>query len=257
VLERRGELPQLRESDIVACVSDEVATEVIRLGVDPARVLVSPMSVDPERFRPDSEIRDARRRELGLEDEFVVGWVGSFRQFHGLDILVDAFAELVTAVPNARLLLVGEGLEHQAIEDQAERVGIRESVIFTGAVAHLDVAPLVDAMDAAVVTARSDESFHYSPLKMREYLACGTPVVAPRAGEVPRTVEDGVTALLHDPGDRDGLCGALQRLAGDSELARRLGLAGRELVLETGTWDVQLERLLGMLEGTREGSRPS
>ena len=81
------------------------------------------------------------------------------------------------------------------------RSGIADAVVLPGAIAHTDMPEFIAAMDVAVVSARPDAGFHYSPLKLREYMACGVPVVAPRLGEIPRTVHDGEDALLHPPGD--------------------------------------------------------
>jgi glycosyltransferase involved in cell wall biosynthesis len=99
-------------------------------------------------------------------------------------------------------------------------------------------------MDTAVVTARADQNFHYSPLKMREYLAAGVPVIAPRIGEIARTLTDGVDALLYEPGDRSAFAACMRRVADDRDLGGSLGKAGRQLMLRTGTWAVQLDRLL-------------
>ncbi len=102
-------------------------------------------------------------------------------------------------------------------------------------------------MDVAVLTARSDADFHYSPLKLKEYMAAGRAIVAPRIGDVARTLSDGMNALLYEPGDVDGLAHALSRLLEDSALRTRLGLAARRDVEQDGTWDAQLKKTLATL----------
>jgi len=243
LLERHAERPQLLESDVVAVVSEEVAAEVVRLGVDERRVLVSPMAVDAERFAPGSAGADVRAR-FGLDGAFVVGWTGSFRKFHGLDAAIDAFAQLLHTAPGSRLLLVGDGAERSQLERQARTLGIGDAVVFAGAVAHEDLPALLGAMDVTVVTARAGEGFHYSPLKMREYLAAACPVVAPNVGDIGRTVTDGVDGLLYEAGDVTGLARCLNSLHADADLRASVGAAGRTLMLEHGTWKVQLDRLL-------------
>jgi glycosyltransferase involved in cell wall biosynthesis len=242
-VERYGEQPQLRESDVVACVSDEVADELVRLGVGRNQILVSPMAVDAERFTPSVSGAETRRA-LGLIDTFVVGWVGSFRGFHGLDSLVEAFGVLHARVPRTRLLLGGTGAELANVRDHAARLGIEDAVVLPGAIAHLDMPELVAAMDVAVVSARPGSGFHYSPLKLREYMASGVPTVAPRLGEVPRTVRDGEDALLYPAGDAEALAAQLLRVYDDEALRSSLATRGRELVIATATWDVRLEELL-------------
>lgn len=243
ILTRIGELPQLAASDVVVCVSYEVAAEIIRLGVERRRVLVCPTGVDPERFGPETS-GDAVRERYGLAGQFVIGWTGSFRSFHGLEVAVEALACLRRDAPDSRLLLVGDGFDRPRIEAVASSMNVADAVIFTGAVPHLELPQYLAAMDVTVLTTRPGEPFHYSPLKLREYLASGRPVVAPRIGDIARTLEDGKTALLFDLGDTTGLARHLSALRHDAELRSQLGRAGRELILKTGTWDVQLERLL-------------
>ena len=190
-LERHGERPQLLRSDVVLCVSDEVVDEVLRLGVDERRVLVSPMAVDADRFTP-SVSGTAVRERFDLVGSFVVGWTGSFRTFHGLETALEAFAVLRREAPDSRLLLVGDGSERSNLESLARTLGISHDVVFAGAVAHQDLPAYVAAMDATVVTARRGQPFHYSPQKMREYLATGRAVVAPRIGDIARTLTDDV-----------------------------------------------------------------
>ena len=240
LVERYGERPSLRSSDVVACVSDEVAAQSRRLGVSPDRIVVSPTAVDT-RFADE---RADRRADLGLGGALVVGWAGTFRRFQGVDTVVDAFAVLHRSHPSARLLLVGDGAERSHVEQTVARAGLREATCFTGAIAPRDVPRYLNTMDVAVVSALPGEGFHYSPLKLREYLACGRAVVAPRVPDVEAFVTDGVHARLYDTGNVSELAGALAELGQDRALRSRLGAEGRALVLATATWDVRLDTLL-------------
>jgi glycosyltransferase involved in cell wall biosynthesis len=242
-LERHGERPQLQRSDVVLCVSEEVAAATVLLGVDEARVLVSPMAVDPARFAATVSGAEVRAR-YGLDGCTVVGWTGSFRRFHGLEVLVEAFRIAHEARPRLRLMLVGEGPRRGETEALATRLGLGGAVVFTGAVPHRRVPEHVRAMDVAVVVARAGEDFHYSPLKMREYMAAGVPVVAPRLGEVDRSLDDGVDGALYDAGDVAALARHLVHLHDDPALRATIGTNGRSAVHRTGTWAVQLEGLV-------------
>lgn len=242
-MERFAEMPQLRRSDVICCVSEEVAVELRTLGVDPGRILVSPMAVDASRFNPAVSGDDIRRR-FGLGDAFVVGWIGSFRGFHGLDSVVESFKELHDVDPDVRLLLVGSGSEQASVEDLARQLGLTDAVVFAGAMGNLEIPSAIAAMDVALVSARAGDAFHYSPLKLREYLASGCAVIAPRLGEIPRTVIDGEEVLLYEPGNTGELAGHLQRLHDDAELRSILADAGRDVAMKTSTWDVRLDDLL-------------
>jgi glycosyltransferase involved in cell wall biosynthesis len=243
LLERFGEQPQLRESDVVACVSEEVATELARFDVPRERILVSPMAVDVEQFNPEVSGAGVRRR-LGLTDAFVVGWAGTFRSFHAVDDIVVAFAGLHRGSPSARLLLVGTGAEEEHIRGLANRLGIAGAVVFTGPVPNLAMPEYLAAMDVTVVSAPAGAEFHYSPQKLREYLGLGRAAIAPRLGEIPTAFEEGTHLLLYEAGNVDDLSDAMCRLRDDAELRRRVGSAGWERVLATATWDVRLEELM-------------
>jgi glycosyltransferase involved in cell wall biosynthesis len=113
-------------------------------------------------------------------------------------------------------------------------------------------------MDAAVVLAEPGVDFHYSPLKLAEYLACGVAVVAPRAGAIPAQLTDGVHALLVDAGDATQLTRCLTWLRDRPEERARLGRQGRAAALAHWSWDHSVERVVGALErlgATERGTR--
>jgi glycosyltransferase involved in cell wall biosynthesis len=158
-----------------------------------------------------------------MDRQLRVGWVGGFRPFHGLEVL-PAFADkLHGEVPQAVLYLVGTGPLRRQVEAQmADRPWVR----LVGPVPHQDVPRWIRCFDVAMLAAASS-AFHYSPLKLYEYLACGTPVVAPDVGDIAREVIDGEDALLVPPGDPDAIVGAVGKLLRDPTSRRRLSHAAR------------------------------
>ncbi|MDP1806243.1 MAG: glycosyltransferase, partial [Acidimicrobiales bacterium] len=188
-LERTAEAPALRAATLVACGTDLVAEQAVRLGVPERRLIVTPTGVDLARFdRPVD--RTATRQVLGLGDDFVVGWVGSFRAFHRVEQLIDAAA----LVGRVTLLLVGDGPERARLEQRAAAAGVRAH--FPGMVAHDELPSMLAAMDVGVVLAAPDVPFHYSPLKAAEYLAAGLPVVAPAVAQLAERLDAGSNAEL-------------------------------------------------------------
>jgi glycosyltransferase involved in cell wall biosynthesis len=250
LLERTAESPVLRSADLVACGSDEIAEQVKGLGVSPDRLLVTPNGVDPEMFSPDRDGAGVRSR-LGLVGRYVIGWVGSFRPFHGLEMALEAMLAVESKIPEATLMLVGDGLERERIEETVDTLGLR-NVALTGAVGYLEIPEYVAAMDVAIITDRGSGSFHYSPLKLREYMSAGKAVIAPRVGEMSRWLTDGEDAVLIESGDTDGMATALIDLHGRPELRERLGAAARQKILDQATWDIQLLRIDAALHGAQE-----
>jgi glycosyltransferase involved in cell wall biosynthesis len=239
-LERFGESPALRGADLVACGSDVVAEQVHRLGVRDERILITPTGVDLGLFSPrsgPSPVRD----ELGLRDKFVVGWVGSFRRFHALEQAVDAVARM----DNAVLLMVGDGPERARIRRLARDRGVTAK--FTGTVPHAELPDYLAAMDVALVLATPGQVFHYSPLKLAEYLAAGLPVVSPRVAQLADRLTDDVDAMLVPPGDAQALANSLQQLQDDYALRERLGKAARAAAEARWSWDHEVRRILAAL----------
>lgn len=246
-LERRGERPSLLCADVVACGSDDVVEQVLRLGVPEERILLTPSGVDLDLFAALPDPGPVRER-LGLDGRFVVGWVGSFRRFHALERAVDA----VAALPGASLLLVGDGPERPRVEQRARELGVH--AVFTGTVPHNELPTHLAAMDTAVILAPPRGPFHYSPLKLGEYMAAGLPVVAPTVGQLTQRLTDEVDALLVPPHDTPALTEALRHLQHDPGERARLAKAARATAEAEWSWDHQVRRVLEAVEATR--SRP-
>jgi glycosyltransferase involved in cell wall biosynthesis len=141
--------------------------------------------------------------------------------------------------------MVGDGPERPRVERLADEVGVR--AVFTGTVAHDDVPDHLAAMDVAILLATPGQAFHYSPLKLAEYLAAGLPVVAPNVGDLPSRLTDGTDAVLVAPGEVEALAAALRRLQSDPAQRARIGQNGRELAIRSWSWDLQVRRTLTAL----------
>jgi glycosyltransferase involved in cell wall biosynthesis len=228
LLERVAEVPQLRRADVVSCVSSEVGRAATARGATRERIVITPCTADPHRFHPQVDGTAVRER-LGLAPDHVVfGWVGSFRRFHGLHDIVRAFRLVVDRLPDARLLLVGDGAEQPAVRRHLTELGLLGRTLLPGAVPYEEVPPYVAAMDVTLVTAERSEDFHYSPLKLREYLAAGRAVVSGRVGQVKEEFTDGVHVEMYEVGDVASLAAAMLRLGTDPDHRARLARAGHD-----------------------------
>jgi glycosyltransferase involved in cell wall biosynthesis len=209
----------------VCCVSADVAAAMQHWGTVPAgRVSVVLNGIDTEVYGNRAE-RDALRRELGLPEEAVViGTVGRLAEVKRQDLLLEAFAQLAGEFANLRLLLVGEGPEREALESLAERLGVREKVVFAGYQANPE--RFLAAMDLFALTSRHEAL----PLSLLEAWASGLPVASSAVGGIPKVVEDGVTGLLFPSGKQAELVHCLRRLLTDATLRARLSAAGKSQV---------------------------
>ncbi len=236
------------------CVSDEVAAYLEGFPCARGKVHVVSNAVNPERFPVDG--KPALAVPPGV---FTVGFVGTLKTWHGLPLLVEAFALLHARRPGARLLIVGDGPELDKLRADVNTRGLTEATHFTGAVANGQVPGLLAAMDVAVAPYPNLARFYFSPLKVFEYMAGGVPVVASRIGQLEKLIEPGVNGLLVPPGDAPALAAALERMCLEPELRKRLGRAGRATVLGKHTWDKVAQRILqiGGVALTREGEAPA
>jgi glycosyltransferase involved in cell wall biosynthesis len=144
-------------------------------------------------------------------------------------------------MPDVRLTLAGEGEMTQALKRLADRLGLRSHVEFVGFVPNERIYSLLQDHHVMVMpSVMESESFGVAVL---EAAACGRPAVASRVGGVPAVLRDCETGLLVPPGDEVALAEAILRLAGDLELGRRMGLAGRAQVEAEYRWEDSLERM--------------
>ncbi|HLW72298.1 MAG TPA: glycosyltransferase family 4 protein [Candidatus Binataceae bacterium] len=212
-----------------------------RLGVDaPIRLIAN--GVDTEWFRPG--IMPASPAPQGA---LTVGFVGSLKPWHGLDTLVEACARLRLRDHELRLLMVGDGPGRAALTERLRAPDVTFAAELSGAVEQARVPALLASMDIAVAPYPPLANFYFSPLKIFEYMAAGLPVVASRIGQIEEVIEDGRTGLLCPPGDVAALADALERLAADPGLRRKLGMAARAAMLADRSWDSVLTRTLAGL----------
>ncbi len=212
-------------------VSDEVAAHLERFPTARGKISVVPNGVRPERFR--ERLTPALPARPGV---FTVGFVGTLKAWHGLSVLVEAFALLHERLADTRLLIVGDGPERGRLATELAGHGLQAVSYFTGAVSAEAVPALLASMDAAVAPYPKLEDFYFSPLKVLEYMAAGLPVIASRIGQLEKLIVPEATGLLVPPEDANALADALERLQAQPALQARLGRAARAAVLRKHTW---------------------
>jgi glycosyltransferase involved in cell wall biosynthesis len=229
---------KLRRADAVAVVSTRLRDYLAeRHRVDPAKFVVAPNGADLEVFSP----RAPRDPDIGWDpaEAPVVGFVGSFRKWHGVEHLGRMLKEVGAARPAARFLMVGDGPEIDVTRNLAKPLGDR--VRFTGRVPHARVPALVASFQIGVLP---ETLFYGSPLKMIEWMAAGKAVVAPAYDPVREVLQDGVEGLLFQPGNADEMIRAVLALIDDPALRRRLGTAAAERAAASLSWEDNARKVL-------------
>lgn len=209
-----------------------------------------------ELFRPDVE---PRRLDVP-EDARIVVFSGSFRPWHGADVLVRAAARALEREPRAFFLFVGGGPAREEAERLARELGVSERALFTGAVAYDDMPSLLETARVGVAPYQPSRlgqmklGFYWSPLKVFEYMAMALPVVTLDVPPLREIVRPGEEGLLVPEADVDALAAAVIELLQDPARAEAMGRAGRDRVVARFSWQAhcaELERILCDLVGAR------
>ena len=135
-LTRAMETWVLRRADAVTCICEGIRQDLVSRSIPGEKITIVPNAVDASRFQPLEKRDSILERELSLEGKKVVAFIGSFYEYEGLDLLVDAMPDLLVARPDIRLLLVGGGQVADAISARVAELGLSDKVIMTGRVPH-------------------------------------------------------------------------------------------------------------------------
>ncbi len=209
-LSRALETHVLRNVDAITCICEGLRSDIAARGIDPARIGVIPNAVDIDEF-PPIEVRDrALENEYELRGQQVLGFIGSFYGYEGLDLLIKAMPEILRARPNTKLLLVGGGPQEGALRAQAARLGIAHRVVFTGRVPHGLVPRYSSLIDVFVFPRKPMRLTELvTPLKPLEAMAQRRLVLASDVGGHRELIEHGRTGLLFRHSDAGALAAAV------------------------------------------------
>ncbi len=222
-------------ADRIIAVSQAVKDHLVAQGTDGHRIDVVYNGIDPERYYMPMPEAEAKAR-LGFTPEQVVfGIVGHLSARKGHTVFLDAFARIANDLPEAAALFVGEGVQREALEQQARDLGIASRVIFAGFQG--DVLPYYAAMDVVVLPAVSIEGLGRVTL---EGGLLGRPAIGSDMGGIPETIREGETGYVVPAGDALTLADRMGRLGGDADLRRRMGATARAWVGKTFTIEAMI-----------------
>ncbi len=252
------ETAALRRADAVTCICEGLRHDIVNRGVPASKVTVIPNAVDPDKFLYDLTPDRALKESLGLEQCRVLGFVGSFYAYEGLDLLLGAFPEILRCHPDVRVLLIGGGPEEENLKQQARTLGIAAQVVFAGRVPHAEVNRYYSIIDALVYARHSMRLTELvTPLKPLEAMAQGNLFVASDVGGHRELVRDGDTGILFKAGSRQALVDALHKLLTTADRWPALRLAGRRFVEAERTWAASVARYREVYARARQASRVS
>lgn len=239
--------------DHVTCICEGLRADIVARGIPSERVSVIPNAVDADAFSagaaPDLELK----RTLGLDGAEVLGFIGSFYAYEGLDLLLEALPAILKRRPNARVLLVGGGPQESNLKQQVAAMGLEGKVVFTGRVPHEEVGRYYDLVDVLVYPRHPMRLTELvTPLKPLEAMAQQRVFVASDVGGHRELVRDGETGVLFRAGNAVALADAAARLLAEPERWPLIKAAGRAFVERERTWRNSVARyqaIYGRLTG--------
>ncbi len=253
-LAKKIEILNAKAADVVVVVSQPLKSQLVERGAESGKILVNPNGVDPEIYSPEVDGSDIRRKH-SLEDKIVVGFIGTFGQWHGAEVLVKAYGLLLQNHPNlrntTRLLMIGDGVSMAEVKDQINNYNISEQVTLTGIIPQKEGPSHLAACDLLVsphVPNPDGTPFFGSPTKLFEYMAMGKGIVASDLDQIGEVLEHDRTAWMVKPGDAESLMLGLKTMIDNPEIPRRLGEAARREVVAKYTWKEHTRKIIDKLK---------
>jgi PEP-CTERM/exosortase A-associated glycosyltransferase len=242
-LTRSQETWVVKQADAVTVICDGLRGDLIKRGIPGEKITVIPNAVDIEKFSLSGGPDPALKAQLGLEGSRVLGFIGSFYAYEGLDLLLDALPEILFHMPDIKVLLVGGGLQEANLKAQAKKLGVDDRVVFAGRVPHQEVNRYYDLVDVLVYARHSMRLTDLvTPLKPLEAMAQGRLFVASDVGGHKELIENGLTGLLFPAGDAKALGRTVMSLLDHPDQWPKLKANGRHFVETERNWKVSVAR---------------
>jgi len=232
----RLELEFIRKAKKGFCVSHQLKKHYVERGLPPDHLEVIPNGADPSRFHA-GPLNDTMRKTLGFDDEVVIGFIGSFQLWHGVEQLKALMNTLLIRYPRAAFLLVGKGGPgHSQLQQFVQSQNMSHRVRMIEYARHDKIPELIHAMDIVLAPYPALPFFYYSPVKIYEYMSCGKPVVASRIGQIAEIIEHQRNGMLCEPGNLSEYCQSIGQLIRDTSMRKNIGKAAAESVKQHHTW---------------------
>lgn len=234
---RKLETRAIQKVDHVFTICEGLRADIVARGIPAAKVTVIPNAVDVDSFMLASPPDPQLLEKWGLTGKTVIGFIGSFYAYEGLDLLLDALPELIRQRPEVRVLLVGGGPQEANLRQQAERLGLANHVIFTGRVPHKEVGRYYDLINVLAYPRHPMRLTELvTPLKPLEAMAQGQLFVASDVGGHKELIEHNNTGILFEAGNGGALTEALLALLNDHQRWPELKANGRHFVEAVRNW---------------------
>ena len=246
-LTRALETWAVKQADAVTVICEGLRSDLVARGIAPGKITVIPNAVDIDKFavggKPDAELK----MKLGLGTSRVLGFIGSFYAYEGLDLLIAALPTILRQMPDVKVLLVGGGPQDAALKQQVMALDLKDRVVFTGRVPHAEVNRYYDLVDVLVYARHPMRLTELvTPLKPLEAMAQGRLMVASDVGGHKELIRDGKTGVLFRAGNAGDLVSKVVALLKYEQGWDSMKRNGRQFVEAERNWAASVARYRGV-----------
>ena len=232
-------LGEYTRSAIAASVTKEAAAGMVKIAP----------GIDTDHFSPQDATQ--LRSELGLIEKKVIVSVGRLVHRKGQDVLIEAMPGILREVPEAHILMIGEGPYRSYLENRVKALGLHERITFIGRIQYADLPKYICVGDLFVMPSRS----RLAGLEVEglgivylEASACGLPVIAGNSGGAPDAVLEGETGLVVDGTSKTEVAAAVVELLSDPDRSKAMGIRGRQWIIQEWRWEIWSSRFAQLLK---------
>ena len=239
--ERENELflKTVKQVDLFAVMTETLIEHYSKMAKAEAEFMLLPMTVDLSRFNKVFNEKNTYHRPY-------IAFTGTMNNHKdGVDVLIRSFAKVANKYPSIHLYLAGFWHKDVPMQEKLiDEFGLKERVHYLGTLNREQIPPFVcNASVLALSRPDSHQAQGGFPTKLGEYLATGNPVCVTKVGEIPKYLQDDISAFMAEPGDVDSFADALDRVLGNEENAQRVGANGRRVAEVNFDADLQAKRL--------------
>ncbi len=237
-----------RRADRIVVVSPAFKDHLIRYWNVPAtRISIVENGVETDLFHLDPAATEVRKR-LQLEGRFLICYIGTMGNAHGLGTLLGAAEQLQTKLPSAMFLLIGEGAEKEQMMELAVARGL-SNVQFLGQQPRERIPAYISAADLCLVMLKKTELFKtVIPTKLLEYMACECPVIVAVDGQARQIVEQAGAGVFVEPENSEALANAILELKSRPDERRHMGISGRQHIVNKFSRERTARAYISVLE---------
>lgn len=228
----------IKRADCIICVSLVLKRELLSLGAAPEKTHIIPMGIDVQKFSPKPKDL-VLLQTLGIADSPVVISVRNLKPIYDVETLIRAIPRVLQEVPKTKFIIGGEGEQRSFLESKAQALGVSDSVRFVGWIPHDELPKYLVSSDVYVSSALSD-SLGVSTLEAK---ASGLPVVVGDLPAIREWTTDGDDGFIFPLGDYQALAESVVHLLKDESLRKRVGKAGRSVVMEKAEYKEQMTKV--------------